>query len=92
MAKNGGIGDSKLDQVREPAEIRHANQIEALKQNDPDTPPKPWLLSPRSVLTYIVGGKTLKAKIDGKNVDVPITRKFFGDDAIVERFYCHPGV
>ena len=85
MAKNGGNGDDKPDQVREPAEIRHADQLEALKQNDPDTPPKPWLLSPRSVLTYIVGGKTLKAKIGGKSVDVPITRKFFGDDSIVER-------
>lgn len=85
MAKKGGNGDSTLDQVREPAEVRHADQIEALKQNDPDTPPKPWLLSPRAVLSYIVGGKTLTAKIDGKNVEVPITRKFFGDDAIVER-------
>lgn len=85
MAKNGGNGDAKLDQVREPAEIRHRDQIEALKQNDPDTPPRPWQLSPRSVLAYVVGGKTLKAKIDGKTVDVPITRKFFGDDSIVER-------
>lgn len=85
MAKNGGNAESKLDQVREPAEVRHADQLEALKQNDPDSPPKPWLLSPRSVLAYIVGGKTLKAKIDGKSVEVPITRKFFGDDSIVER-------
>ncbi len=70
---------------REPAEIRYGDQIEALRQNDPDTPPEAWLLSPRSVLTYVVGGKTLKAEIDGKSVQVPITRKFFGDDSIVER-------
>ena len=50
MAKNGGNAESRLDQVREPAEVRHADQLEALKQNDPDAPPKPWLLSPRSVL------------------------------------------
>ena len=37
------------------------------------------------MLLYITGGKTLKAKINGKNVDVPITRKFFGDDGVVER-------
>src|SRR5690349_1344885 len=73
------------DVLREPAEIRHADQLEAIKQNDPDTPPAPWRLSPRSVLLYVTGGKTLKATIDGKKVDVPITRKFFGDDAIVER-------
>jgi MoxR-like ATPase len=81
MAKKQADGEV----LREPAEVRYAGQIEALRQNDPDTPPKPWRLSPRSVLNYITGGKPLKAKIDGKTVDVPITRKFFGDDAIVER-------
>jgi MoxR-like ATPase len=73
------------EMLREPAEVRYADQLEALRQNDPDTPPTPWRLSPRAVLTYIVGGKTLKAKRDGKTVDVPITRKFFGDDSLVER-------
>jgi MoxR-like ATPase len=71
--------------LREPAEVRHADQLEALRQNEADTPPAPWRLSPRAVLTYIVGGKPLKAKLDGKTVEVPITRKFFGDDALVER-------
>ncbi len=71
--------------LREPAEVRHADQLEALRQNDPDTPPKPWRLSPRAVLTYIIGGPPLKAKLNGQTVEVPITRKFFGDDALVER-------
>src|SRR4051794_3188608 len=71
--------------LREPAEVRYADQLEALRQNDTDTPPTHWRLSPRSVLLYVVGGKTLKAKIDGKSVEVPITRKFFGDDGLVER-------
>jgi MoxR-like ATPase len=71
--------------LREPAEVRYADQLEALRQNDADTPPTPWRLSPRSVLAYVVGGKTLKAKCDGKAMDVPITRKFFGDDGLVER-------
>src|SRR5690606_19866000 len=57
----------------------------ALRQNDTDTPPQPWRLSPRAVLLYVVGGKTLKAEINGRKVDVPITRKFYGDDSIVER-------
>jgi MoxR-like ATPase len=73
------------DVLREPAEVRHADQLEALRQNDPETPPPSWRLSPRYVLTYIVGGKTLQAKIGGQSVAVPITRKFFGDDALVER-------
>src|SRR5579859_898733 len=71
--------------LREPAEVRYSDQLEALQQNDADTPPPNWRLSPRSVLAYVVGGKSLKAKIDGKPVEVPITRKFFGDDGIVER-------
>jgi MoxR-like ATPase len=73
------------DVLREPAEVTYADQLEALRQNDPDTPPSPWRLSPRAVLTYITGGKTLKAKVDGKAAEVPITRKFFGDDTVVER-------
>jgi MoxR-like ATPase len=76
---------SSSDVLREPAEQRYADQLEALKQNDNETPPPNWRLSPRAVLTYIIGGKSLKAKIDGKAVDVPITRKFFGDDSLVER-------
>src|SRR2546421_6343640 len=83
-APAAGAAPSDDAVLREPAEVRYADQLEALRQNDPDTPPQPWRLSPRSVLTYIVGGKTLKAKINGKSVDVPITRKFFGDDALVE--------
>jgi MoxR-like ATPase len=71
--------------LREPAETRYADQLEALKQNDSETPPANWKLSPRNVLAYIIGAKTLKATINGKSVDVPITRKFFGDDGVVER-------
>lgn len=73
------------DQLRDPAEVRYADQLEALRQNDQDAKPRAWRLSPRSVLAYIVGGTTLKAEINGKKVDVPITRKFFGEDGVVER-------
>lgn len=72
--------------LREPAEKRYADQLEALKQNDVGAPPSSWKLTPRSVLAYVVGAKKpLKASIGGKSVEVPITRKFFGDDSIVER-------
>jgi MoxR-like ATPase len=74
-----------VEVLREPAETRYADQLEALRQNDAETPPANWKLSPRSVLAYIVGGKALKATIRGKQVEVPITRKFFGDDSVVER-------
>jgi len=71
--------------LRRPAEITFARELEALRQNDADTPPTSWRLSPRSVLTYVLGGKTLEATIGGKKQKVEITRKFFGDTAIVER-------
>jgi MoxR-like ATPase len=87
MAKKDPTPDGapRAEVQREPAEVRYADQLEALRQNDADTPPAPWRLSPRAVLTYVVGGKPLKAKINGKAVEVPITRKFFGDDGLVER-------
>jgi MoxR-like ATPase len=72
--------------LREPAEVRYRDQLEALAQNDQDARPATWKLSPRAVLTYILGAKKpLKATIDGKSVEVAITRKLFGDDAVVER-------
>lgn len=85
MAKDKPEAAQPDDVLREPAEIRYAKQLAALQQNDTDKPPAPWKLSPRAVLQYIVGGKSLKVKVNGKTEDVPITRKFFGDDALVER-------
>lgn len=71
--------------LRAPVELEYAEQLEALRQNDPDTPPSSWKLSPRSVLTYIVGGKPLPLEVGGKTTKVAITRKFYGDDGLVER-------
>lgn len=85
MAKKPVPAPSTGDILREPAEARYADQLDALRQNDTETPPANWKLSPRAVLAYVVGGKTLKTTIGGKSVDVPITRKFFGDDGVVER-------
>jgi MoxR-like ATPase len=78
------------DILREPAERQFAAQLAALAQNDKDRPPSAWRLSPRAVLAYIVGmPKPLKLTQGGqgndKTTEVAITRKFFGDDAIVER-------
>lgn len=70
---------------RQPAEVRHADQLEALRQNDEVPRPRSWQLSPRAVLDFIVGGKTLPATLRGQSGQVRITRKFFGDDGLVER-------
>lgn len=83
--KDEGAGNDKADVLRQPSEVLYRDELEALKQNDSDPAPAPWQMSPRAVLMYILGTKPLKAKIGGKSVEVPITRKFFGDDGIVER-------
>src|SRR6187200_185421 len=77
--------NAQSDVLRLPAEVLFAEQLEALRQNEADTAPHSWKLAPRSVLTYIIGGKTLTATIDGRKRQVEITKKFFGDTAIVER-------
>lgn len=84
-AQKGETLDENPDVLREPAEVKYADQLEALRQNDTEKPPSAWLLSPRSVLAYVVGGKPLKAKINGATVEVNITKKFFGDESIIER-------
>jgi MoxR-like ATPase len=74
------------EQLREPAEVRYADEIEALRQEDQGERPAAWRLTPKAVLKYVVGGKKpVKAVFDGKKRDVVITRKFFGDDGLVER-------
>src|SRR5262245_25804296 len=87
MAKKSDASESKSngDVLKLPAEQVFANQLEALRQNDPDKPPASWKLSPRAALTYIIGGKTLDATINDKKQKVEISRKFFGDTSIVER-------
>ncbi len=79
------VSAAPSEQLREPAETRYRDQLSALIQNDKDPKPAAWKLSPRAVLTYILGGKSVKATIDGKSVDVAINRKFFGEESIVER-------
>jgi hypothetical protein len=60
--------------LRAPAEVLHAEELKALAKADKDPRPPGWKLSPRAVRSFICGS------------DKPsITRKFFGDDAMVER-------
>jgi MoxR-like ATPase len=75
----------KTERLRDPAEVRYAVELEALAATDADERPESWRLSPRAVLTYVLGGATVDAKIDGQKRAVPITTKFYGHRSIVER-------
>jgi len=76
---------STANVMRRPAEDLFADELKAIRQHETTTLPPSWRLSPRSVLTYINGDTSLEAEIGGKRKKVAITRKFFGDSALVER-------
>lgn len=63
------------DFQRLPAEELFRTEIEALIANEKDSIPAGWQMSPRSVLTYITGGKA------GNTV---ITPKYIGNKRLVE--------
>ena len=61
--------------LRLPAELLYKNEIDALIENETNPVPDSWQMSPKSVLTYIMGGKSGNTKI---------TPKYMGDRKIVE--------
>jgi MoxR-like ATPase len=67
--------DVKSDVLRQPAEILFASELAALAKVDKADKPEGWLLSPKAVETYILGGKT---------GDVVITPKYVGSARLVQ--------
>ena len=55
----------------------YKDELEALKNEDKNSKPKNWNLSPQAVRDFILG-KKLKSGVE-------IKKKFYGDDALVER-------
>ena len=79
-AKNASTPDAPETVLRRPAELLYGDQLEALRQNDPDPAPGPWVLSLRSVPLYITGGKTLPLKKGRKKEEVEIIfKQLMGD-------------
>ena len=66
--------------LREPAEIRYRDELQALRAADKEDKPQGWQLSPRAARAFIVG--TESGKAGAKDV---VRRKFYGDDALVDR-------
>lgn len=61
--------------LRLPAEQLYQEEIDALIQAETDPVPEGWKMSPRSVLTYIIGGKAGSRQI---------TPKYIGHQRLVE--------
>lgn len=67
---------SKTSILKQQAEQAYAQELQALAAQDQQTKPNNWLLSPWSVVTYLMGG-TLK---DG----TVITPKYYGNQRLIE--------
>ncbi len=66
--------------IKPPVEIRYKEELDALAASDTGKRPENWKLSPKAVRTFILGGE-VKAPT-GK---ITISKKFYGNDALVER-------
>ena len=67
--------------LRPPCEVLFADELAALKAADTAERPPGWMLSPTAVRTFITGS-------NGKPIDkksAVISRKFYGDDALINR-------
>ena len=75
------------DVLRLPAERRLADELDALRAHDRDPRPPGWRLSPRAVETFILGsnGRAYEFERDGAPARAVISRKFYGDDLLVQR-------
>jgi len=71
-----------LDMIKPPAETMYDEELRALREEDTGRRPPNWLLSPAAVRDFIIG-REKPSKLDGR--DIPITRKFYGNDVLVER-------
>jgi len=66
--------------IKPPVEVRYADELSLLRENDKGKKPENWVLSPKAVRTFILGGT-----IETSNGTAEISRKFYGNDALVER-------
>jgi MoxR-like ATPase len=67
--------DKEAQILRRPAELEYAGELAALAAADKDPKPEGWLLSPKAVRTYILGGKAGGTEI---------RPKYLGSERVVE--------
>ncbi len=65
--------------LREPAEVKYADELEWLRSIDTGPRPSSWRLSPRMVRIFVLGSSP------SDKLERPITPKFFGDPGTAER-------
>jgi MoxR-like ATPase len=83
-----GTGQERVPRtLRPPCETLFAEELAALTANDTGKKPAGWRLSPKAVRTFITGsdGKSLNHDWQGVGRSTVIRRKFYGDDALIDR-------
>lgn len=69
--------------IKPPVEVRYQRELEALKNADQNAKrPDNWQMSPKAVRTFILGSEK-PIEYQGEKYD--IKKKYFGNDALVER-------
>jgi MoxR-like ATPase len=73
--------------LRPPCEILYRDELLALQANDSGKRPEGWKLSPQAVKTFIAGSneKQLAYEADGATRRTAIRRKYYGNDALIDR-------
>jgi len=68
------LNGPSVEAARVPAEQLYAGELAQLAEADSRARPHGWRLSPRAVRSFIIG-----------DLDLGIRRKFYGDDALIDR-------
>jgi MoxR-like ATPase len=78
---------SQTKVIRPPAEVTYAAELAALQATDSGPKPIGWKLSPKAVRTFITGsdGRKLAHQAGGRPAETEIRRKYYGDDALIDR-------
>lgn len=87
MTTDGASERRDAKTLRPPCEILFAEELAALGSNDIGKKPVGWHLSPKSVRMFIAGSdeKSLNHEWQGNRRSTVIRRKFYGDDALIDR-------
>ena len=83
-ASGGGAAAAPGAVVRQPAEVRCAAELEALRAADRWSRPPGWQLSPRMVETFVMGGPLPDAPGTPGAPGGAISPKFVGDRRLVQ--------
>ncbi len=78
-AKDGAAATNGDAILRQPAEVKYADELAFLAAADDGPKPFTWRLSPRMVRTFILGTQP------GDKLGREVRQKFYGDPAVVER-------